>query len=340
MTLQGSVPILRGDKMGLTHFPHGIMATPNIGGDSGVSLLGPAPEMFGGQTYYVNNVRGSDGNVGTDPDHPFAQINKAIIVSEANRAASWGSSTSPYRFKCQRNRIYVEGTGVYYDKIDGDTNGVDPNHCDIIGIGDNSEANGDGQVQVGSSTTNTVALHTRSNTGSGEPGMFGTRWINFKFLGGGASNYAVELGKTRGSGFYYCNFSVNASSLGGMLCDEMFAGSTISHCQFSYNSSGTPTRCLYISGAGVHTDNRIENNIFYGATTTHITFEGGLSWGTIFLGNVFIGVPTNTIVDTSTYGAFYAGNFFSPATTYEISSTVTTSYAGNMVSNGWVQVNT
>jgi len=322
--------------MGLTHYPHGILATPNLGGVDG---YGPAPELFSGKTYYVNNVSGSNSNTGTDPDHPVAQINKAIQLSEDVRKANWGSASSPYRYKTCRNRIYIAGTGVYYDGIDYSTNGCDPHHCDIIGVGDNSEANGDGQVQIGSSTTNTVALHTATNTGSGEPGMFGTRWYNFKFLGGGASNYAVEVGKVRGCGFYNCNFSVNANALGGFLADEMFAGTTIQHCSFSYNSSGTPTCCLNISGTGTHTDNRIEDNIFYGATTAFISISGGLTAGTIIANNYFFGVAANGIVDTSTYGCMIAGNYFTTQTGYEVSSTVTSSCAGNYVANGFTAVN-
>jgi len=311
-----------------------------------LQIAGTTVEYFDsapGRTYYVNNITGDDGNDGLSWGTPFAQINAAIIASEADRKAKWysGDDLLAARYQTIRNRIIVAGTGTYYTKIDYATNLCDPHHCDIIGIGDNTEANGDGQVQVGSSTTNTVALHTATNTGTGEPGMFGTRWYNIKFLGGGASNYAVELGKTRGAGFYDCNFTVNSSSLGCFLADEMFAGSTINHCTFSNNAGGTvPVMCLYISGSGVHTDNRIEDCIFYSASTAHVTFEGGLSWGTIFKDNCFIGVAANSIVDTSTYGAFYAHNFFTAATTYEISSTVTTMYAGNWVANGLTQVNT
>lgn len=322
--------------MGLTHYPHGILATPNLGGVDG---YGPAPELFSGKTYYVNNVSGSDGNTGTDPDHPVAQINKAIQLSEDVRKANWGSASSPYRYKTCRNRIYIAGTGVYYDGIDYSTNGCDPHHCDIIGVGDNTEAGGDGQVNIGSTTTDTVALHTATNTGTGEPGMFGTRWYNVRFTGGGASKYAVELGKCRGVGFYNCNFTVNGSSLGALLADEMFAGSTISYCTFTYNSVGTPTRMIYFSGSTTKTDNRIEDNVFYGATTCFITFEAYLCTGTIFRNNMFVGAATNGVVDTSNYGAFWCGNAFSTQTTYEISSTVTTRYAGNTVANGYTQVN-
>ena len=314
------------------------MASDILGG--GVDI---PPELFGGITYYVNNITGSDNNSGTDPNAPLAQINKAIVLSEAARKAAWNDSDGVLlgaRYQTRRNRIYVAGTGTYYDAIDYSTNSCDPHHCDIIGVGDNSEANGDGQVQVGSSTTNTVALHTATNTGSGEPGMFGTRWYNMKFLGGGASHYAVEVGKVRGCGFYNCNFSVNANALGGFLADEMFAGTTIEHCSFNYNSSGAPTRCLYISGTGTHTDNRIEDNIFYGATTAFISISGGLTAGTIIARNYFFGVAANGIVDTSTYGCMIGGNYFTTQTGYEVSSTVTTSCAGNYVASGFTAVNT
>jgi hypothetical protein len=298
---------------------------------------------YGGKQYYVNNITGSSTADGSDWEHAMDEVNTAIIASEAYRKAQWYSSGTLLgaRYQTIRNQIFVQGTGTYYDAIDYSTNGCDPHHTDIIGLGDNVEANGDGQVQIGSSTTNTKALHTATNTSTGEPGMFGTRWYNIKFLGGGAAAYAVELGKVRGVGFYNCNFNVNAASLGCFLADEMFAGSTIAHCTFANNAGGTvPVRCMYISGSGTHTDNRIYDNIFYSASTAHITFEGGLSWGTVFSNNFFIGVAANSCVDTSTYGAFWAGNYYTPATTYELASTVTTMYAGNMVAAGAVTVNT
>lgn len=58
--------------MGLTNFPNGIMATPNLGGSSG-SFDG----LFGTNVWFVDGAYGSDGNVGSTTA-PFATIQKAI----------------------------------------------------------------------------------------------------------------------------------------------------------------------------------------------------------------------------------------------------------------------
>ena len=64
--------------MGLTRFPHGIMATPNLGGGGygGGSIFGKA--------LFVNTATGNDGNVGNDIDKPKKTIQSAVSNAETN----------------------------------------------------------------------------------------------------------------------------------------------------------------------------------------------------------------------------------------------------------------
>lgn len=62
--------------MGLTHFPHGILATPNLPG------CGEQGPIFG-NIYFVDATNGNDGNSGTDPKKAFKTIQKAITTQIA-----------------------------------------------------------------------------------------------------------------------------------------------------------------------------------------------------------------------------------------------------------------
>jgi len=59
--------------MGLTNFPHGIMATPNLGA---MRFSNPWSTH-----YFVDGDYGSDGNVGTDPSTAFKTIQAAVTAS-------------------------------------------------------------------------------------------------------------------------------------------------------------------------------------------------------------------------------------------------------------------
>lgn len=64
--------------MGLTNFPNGIFATPNIGGGNDY-----AGWWLGKKSWYVDDDRGSDGNVGNTPQKALKTIQKAINLSGA-----------------------------------------------------------------------------------------------------------------------------------------------------------------------------------------------------------------------------------------------------------------
>lgn len=61
--------------MGLTHFPHGILATPNIG--SGM--------VTQGNFYFVKPGTGSDSNTGTSPSAAVKTLAKALSLATANQ---------------------------------------------------------------------------------------------------------------------------------------------------------------------------------------------------------------------------------------------------------------
>jgi len=60
--------------MGLTNFPNGVLATPNLGGDGRNSYAG----WWGNDIWYVDDIAGSDSNRGTTPTTGFATVQKAV----------------------------------------------------------------------------------------------------------------------------------------------------------------------------------------------------------------------------------------------------------------------
>jgi hypothetical protein len=57
--------------MGLTHFPHGIFATPNLG-------AGRIAGLWTSQIWFVDGRSGADGNPGDEPQNAFKTIAKAV----------------------------------------------------------------------------------------------------------------------------------------------------------------------------------------------------------------------------------------------------------------------
>ena len=63
--------------MGLTHFPHGLIGFPNIGGGSFDGMRANSQVLF------VDGDNGSNGNMGLAPDDAFATIQQALTVAGA-----------------------------------------------------------------------------------------------------------------------------------------------------------------------------------------------------------------------------------------------------------------
>jgi len=64
--------------MGLTKFPNGVSSF-------GMPVLGAGGVMTTGSVWFVSSVTGSNGNSGTDPDHPFATADYAVGRCTANK---------------------------------------------------------------------------------------------------------------------------------------------------------------------------------------------------------------------------------------------------------------
>lgn len=62
--------------MGITNFPHGIMATPSVGAGLGYGW------KTNSTTYFVDNNEGGDGNAGTSPETAFATIAAALSAAD------------------------------------------------------------------------------------------------------------------------------------------------------------------------------------------------------------------------------------------------------------------
>lgn len=318
--------------MGLTHFPHGILATPNLGAGSGA--YGPEPELFGGSTYYVDYEHGFDSNPGTI-DEPVKQVNQAIALSNSERLAE--SKLSATDGALRRNRIFIKpfSTGASSTLYAGGTMGqydpisTIPQHCDIIGTGQGVRSNGAGIVAIGSSTTSTTAMTI------GSDGMRGVNWYNIQFRGGGTTTATVTCtGTVMRCGFYGCSFYSLPSTTALISATGHWAGNIMYRNLFAHNeTSPCATYCFYFT-TGVFTDNWFEENTFAWGSTALVSIGAtSLSHGTVFYHNFFVsnGGTTDSFIDASVDGgAFLAENYFAGASSDALHRVVSNYDAGNI----------
>jgi hypothetical protein len=283
--------------MGLTHFPHGIFATPNLGG-SGDEI---APELFGGTTFYVDYEHGSDSNSGTF-DKPVKQINRAITLSNSFKDSEVNLTGDLGFFR--RNKIYVRPWGAAATAIGNyDPITVIPQHCDIIGMGSSVLSNGSGIVGIGSSVDATAALTV------GSSGMRGVRFYNLQFLGGGtASNVFSATGTVMRCGFYNCSFYALPATNAHINTTSNWAGNTMYRVHFAHNLSPSTNLYNFASTTGVQTDNLWEECMFNWASTNNVYIgTTSLSHGSIMRHCIFgqAGAPAVSFHDHSVDGGYF-----------------------------------
>lgn len=104
--------------MSLTHYPHGILATPNVGCSKLVDMWND------NNIYFVDGVGGSDGYSGTSPDKAVAKISTAV-----NQCAQWGT----VYIKPMQYTTYATITNRYY--TDNVTIAIGQSGLSIVGAG-------------------------------------------------------------------------------------------------------------------------------------------------------------------------------------------------------------
>jgi len=92
--------------MGLTHFPNGIFATPNLGG--GI--------VTQGNIWFVKPYSGSDSNSGTSPDTAFKTLAGALSAATANQ--------NDIVYFCQENNTASETTDYQSVNLNWNKDGV------------------------------------------------------------------------------------------------------------------------------------------------------------------------------------------------------------------------
>jgi len=309
--------------MPLTHFPHGILATPNLGGGNIV----PAAELFGGKTYFVDYEHGSDSNIGS-LEKPVKQVNQAITLSNAYRNVEAMASGDLGYFR--RNTIYIRPWGAAATAVGNyDPITVIPQHCDIVGLGATIRSNGSGIVGIGSSTDATAALTV------GSTGMRGVNFYGIQFLGGGTSaNTITCTGTVMRCGFYNCSFYALSGTTAHISSTSNWAGNTMYRCHFAHNLNPSTNGYNFKVTTGVFTDNWFELNVFNWANTANVAIGAtSLTHGTVFIHNIFGqgGAPTDSYLDDSLDGGvFLAQNFFDNDATDPLDRNVTGNDAGNI----------
>jgi hypothetical protein len=183
--------------MGITRFPHGILATPNIG-----SFFGMAT---GSDVWFVDGANGNDDNLGTTPDTAFKTFRKATdscgvydVIYVA--PAGLGSSGEP---------------AYYQDTVSDPIITADKGGVAIIGVGHSAMVGQPMQVclkayETTSGTTNEPCLSLFApfctvenlgfNRGNGTNGIFISGDSEGTYDGWGCSIYNCYFRNVRGTG--------------------------------------------------------------------------------------------------------------------------------------------
>ncbi len=216
--------------MGISQFPHGIFATPNIGADGRFSSPWATH-------YFVDGISGSDGNSGKEPRRAFATIQKAIT-------ASTGGDVIYIRPKG-----YTNGTGFarYTEDVTMLQNGA-------VAAGTDLAAN-KSLIGVTQRSVPTDFLGVRWTFATATPLTIntpGTHIENIGFFGEGAT-YAINLVNNApttygGTGFsiYNCAIKGDGKIYAGYGGDEI----QIVHCRFQAKYDGTVGGINLVGSAG------------------------------------------------------------------------------------------
>jgi hypothetical protein len=233
--------------MGYTNFPNGITSF-------GVPLPSGGRPDISGNSYFVENNSGSDGNDGSSWARAFKTFSRAVTISNLDITGS---------FAARRNTIYIIG-----DLIEENLTAF-PNKCDVIG--------------QGSYDANTMAgikgKHVIVNSGN-----YGTRFFNVWFKGSTVAYPIITLASTSsGIQFHGCHFFTDGTdTIGIQATASPFL--VVNNCRFKGNFATSNITF----GTGSVSGTEITDNIMIGAVagivSSGATTGGG--WNPIIKGNV------------------------------------------------------
>ena len=196
-----------------------------------------------GRTYYVNNITGSSANDGLSWGSAVDQVSTAITLSEAYRTSHAANNQRV------RNQIIVQGTETAYASIT-----ALPQHCDVIGLGDEPRGSGAGIARIGTDA-DTVPDH-----GVDAVTCRGSNFINLQFQAGSAKD-AFQIDNLFRCHFENCAFMSNSTAADpttGLLVGRG-SGATLNNCHWG-GASSNGTFAVGISLKGTHWHNcRVTN---------------------------------------------------------------------------------
>jgi len=287
------------------------------------------PGDYPGRVYYVNNITGLSTNDGLSWEHPFAQIDQALLASETFRITHATSN------KTIRNVINVQGTETAYEKMDQDFN-----EADLVGIGCLRHLGGAaGDVMVsgagaaaGWAMTDLLAgWDTTLNKGGG----LGINVYNVHFEATG-NYFAANLEDLLLSSIEDCMFMCSgANSYGGLNATNNFAGNILRNCHAG-GDAGLPQDGFSFSG-GVWNQNLIEWNWAharrYGMYVTNYLQGGTVVRHNDLYGTTY-GLYDNSQETTVLGLAHYNWNTcVSAGTGLQVTNGATTRCTGNLTNN-------
>jgi hypothetical protein len=293
------------------------------------------PYNISGIDYYVNNITGNDNNDGLSRDTAVAEINRAIILSEAARLASWGGVTLTNH--TLKNRIHVQGTGISYAAITSP-----PSFCDIIAEGATPYGDGSGIVVVsGKSTTSPTPAIAGTARGLG---LYG---IQFETSG---DCYVLDFVNLFRSEIYFCGIKasdptlVTVATTGGVRFTGNSGGNYIhENMWMGGNDSWFTYGITTGSDVVIFNENRIENNFIEAATAgMYVAAETVTGDNTHVVRNHFTGGNHTLAVsvdDNSTVGRIlYCGNYCGSTDGGQLFNNGAIRWVGNYRANGFSTV--
>jgi len=242
--------------MGLTNFPNGILATPNIGAGIPTTL---------GNTYFVDYRNGNDSNGGESLADAFKTLSAAYGACTSNNGDLIiidGDSevVETAMITWSKNRITVFGTngGKHYGQAARVSIGVTTAATDIALLKVTGVRNNFIGIKFSSSNTVAEGLYTVA-----EAGEF-TTYVNCSFYkssdldDAGASELLLNGDSAQ---FYNCTIGSTANETGNIranvLCTATIAGKKLRDCYFE--------NCLFLAKA-----DDTDKVFVYGANATDV----------------------------------------------------------------------
>jgi hypothetical protein len=277
--------------MGLTNFPHGIMATPSLGA---IRFSNPWSTH-----YFVDGDHGSDGNVGTDPSTALKTIQAAITASTGGdviyiRPKQYKNATGFQRYT-EDVTIAIAGTGT--------SAAIEPNaQKSLIGITPTVVPTD----YQGVRWTHTTATPLTNN-------VPGTHIENIGFFVEG-STYAINLVATTngltmggiGVSIYNCSFKGDGKIYAGTGCD----GLQIVHCVFQTKYDGTVGGINLVGSTGQVKRALIRDCEFLGGNANNMSAApiiGAAPWYDCIIRDCYFNLETDTGEYISITGAGNTG---------------------------------